>query len=147
MRSRRLGLLFACMIAFSLHGESGSDAWLRYQSLPARVSEADVQALGDSVTLPGSSEVLLAARDEFSRGFRGMLGRIPRHDSTVPATGGVVIGRLRDVAEALPSGGFEANVPGDVFLIKTVQRGSARYTVVAGSTDRGVLYGVFAPTP
>ncbi len=55
-----------------------------------------------------------------------------------------MIGRLRDVAEAVPSGGFEASVPGDGFLIKTVRRGSARYTVVAGSTDRGVLYGVFA---
>jgi alpha-glucuronidase len=68
-----------------------------------------------------------------------MLGRIPRHDSAMPATGGVVIGRLRDVGDALPSG--EASVPGDGFLIKTVRRRSARYTVVAGSTDRGVLYG------
>lgn len=72
-----------------------------------------------------------------------MLGRIPRHDSAVPAAGGVVIGRVRDVAEALPSGGVEASVTGDGFLIKTVRRGSARYTVVAGTTDRGVLCGVF----
>ncbi len=57
-----------------------------------------------------------------------MLGRVPRID----------------VAEAIPSGGVEANVPGDGFLIKTVRQGSARYTVVAGTTDRGVLYGVFA---
>ena len=149
MRGRRIGLRFAglllaWMTAFSLHAESGYDAWLRYQQLPARVAEADIQILGDSVTVLGSSEVLLAARDELSRGFRGMLGRIPRRDSTVPEDGGVVIGQLRDVVEAIPSAGFGANLAGDGFRIKTVRQGSARYTLVAGGTERGVLYGVFA---
>jgi alpha-glucuronidase len=116
------------MTAFSLHAESGSDAWLRYQSLPARVAQADVQALGDSITLLGSSEVLLAARNELSRGIRGMLGRVPQ----------------LEVAEAIPSARLDANIPGDGFRIKTVRQGSAHYTVVAGGTDRGVLYGVFA---
>ena len=44
-----------------------------------------------------------------------------------------MIGRLRDVAEAMPSGGFEASITGDGFLIKTVRQGSAHYTVVAGT--------------
>jgi len=128
MRGTRIGILFACMTAFSLHAESGHDAWLRYQALPVRVAEGDIQALGDSVTLLGSSDVLLAARDELSRGLRGMLGRVPRIE----------------IAKAIPSAGFDANISGDGFRIKTVQQGSARYTVVAGGTDRGVLYGVFA---
>jgi alpha-glucuronidase len=133
MRGGRIGLLFACMAAFSLHAESGYDAWLRYQALPARVAEVDAQALGDSVTLlggsevSGSSEVLVAARNELSRGLRGMLGRVPQIE----------------IAEATPSAGFGA-VTGDGFRIKTVRQGAAHYTVVAGGTDRGVLYGVFA---
>jgi len=134
MRSRRIGLLFACTATFVLHAESGHDAWLRYQALPARVAEADLEALGDSVTLLGgsetsiSSEVLLAARDELSRGMRGMLGRVPR----------------REVAETIPSARFTADLPADGFRIKTVRQGSTHYTVIAGATDRGVLYGVFA---
>jgi alpha-glucuronidase len=144
MRGRPIGLLLVCLTVFSLHAESGYDAWLRYQPLPASTVEADLKALGNSVTLLGSSEVLLAARNEFSRGIRAMLGRMPRFDSTVPVTGGVVIGQLRDVAEAFPSAGLDANITGDGFRIKTVRQGSARYTVVAGGTDRGVLYGVFA---
>ena len=144
MRGVRIGLLFACMAAFSLHAESGYDAWLRYPRLPSRVSGAVAQVLGDSVTLLGRSEVLLAARDEFSRGIRGMLGRNLRRESTVPKDGGVVIGLLRDVAEAIPWAQFDTNITGDGFLIKTVRQGSARYTVVAGGTERGVLYGVFA---
>ncbi len=140
MGGRPIGVLFACITAFRLHAESGYDAWLRYQALPARVAEADLQALGDSVTflvaskvlvgseVPGSSEILLAARDELSRGMRGMLGRVPR----------------REVSEANPSTRFAADLPADGFRIKTVRQGSARYTVVAGGTERGVLYGVFA---
>ncbi len=116
------------MTAFRLYAESGSDAWLRYQRLPDRLAEADIHALGDSVTLLGGSEVLLAARDEFSRGMRAMLGRVPQ----------------LVVAEAIPSAQFAEGLPTDGFRIKTVRQGSARYTVVAGGTDRGVLYGVFA---
>ena len=138
MRGRRIGLRFAglllaWMAAFSLHAESGHDAWLRYQRLPANVVEADIQALGDSVTLLGgpkvsaSSEILLAARDELSRGLRGMLGRVPR----------------LEVAEPIPSDRFGANISGDGFRIKTARQGSAHYTVVAGGTERGILYGVF----
>jgi alpha-glucuronidase len=133
IRGGRIGLLLA-ITTFSLDAESGYDAWLRYQALPARVAEADLQALGDSVTLlvgskvPGNSEVVLAARNELSRGMRGMLGRVPR----------------LEVAEAIPSGQFAPDVPADGFQIKTVRQGSAHYTVVAGATDRGVLYGVFA---
>ena len=144
MRGVRIGLLVACVTAFGLHAESGYHAWLRYPRLPERVAQADAQVLGDSVTLLGRSEILLAARDEFSRGIRGMLGRNLRQDSSVPKDGGMVIGQVREVAEAIPAAGFDANISGDGFRIKTVRQGSARYTVVAGETDRGVLYGVFA---
>ena len=130
MRGRRIGLLLACVAAFSLHAESGHDAWLRYPALPARVAEADVQALGDSVTL-----LVVSVPKSFSprapnsrEASRGMLGRVPR----------------LEVGDAITSAGFAAALPGDGFRIKTVRQGSAHYTVVAGGTERGVLYGVFA---
>jgi alpha-glucuronidase len=128
----------------SLHAESGHDAWLRYQPLPVRATEADVQALGASVTVLGGSEILLAARDEFTRGIRGMLDHIPRREAMVPSAGGVVLGKLQDVAREVPSAQLTASLPDDGFWIKSVRQGSARYTVVAGGSDRGVLYGVFA---
>jgi alpha-glucuronidase len=144
MRGGPIGLLLVCITAVSLRAESGHDAWLRYPMLPERVSEADAQVLGDSVTLLGSSEVLLAARNEFSRGIRGMLGRNLRQVSTFPDGGGVVIGQVREAAKAIPAAGLGQNITGDGFRIKTVRQGSARYTVITGATDRGVLYGVFA---
>ena len=57
-----------------------------------------------------------------------MLGRVPR----------------LEVAEPIPSDRFGASISGDGFRIKTVRQGSAHYTVVAGGTERAVLYGVFA---
>ena len=126
MRGGPIGLLLVCITAFSLHAESGYDAWLRYPRLPHRVSQTDVQVLGDSVTLLGRSEVLLAARDEFSRGIQGMVGRNLRQDSSVPTGGGVVIGRVGEVAKAIRADGFDANISGDGFQIKTVRQGSAR---------------------
>lgn len=144
MRGRGVAWLFVGITAFRLQAESGYDAWLRYQALPARVAEADVQTLGDSVTLLGNSQVLLAARDEYVRGARGMLGRIPRYESTAPASGGVVLGLLPQIEKAIPSAQLGTNLPGDGFLIQTVRNDSARYTIVTGETDHAVLYGVFA---
>ena len=135
-------LLIPMLAVVSLHAESGYDAWLRYSELPARVADADAQALGDSVTLLGRSEILLAAQDEFTRGTRGMLRRILRREATLPASGGVVIGTLADVARVLPQ--VNGPIPADGFRIRTVGQGNVRYTVVAGGSDRGALYGVFA---
>ncbi|HTW66077.1 MAG TPA: alpha-glucuronidase family glycosyl hydrolase [Bryobacteraceae bacterium] len=128
MRRRRIALLVAGITACQMHAETGHDAWLRYQRLPEPVAASDIQALGDSITLRGNSEVLPAARSELSRGLLGMLGRVPR----------------LEVAEAVPADRFAAGLPADGFRIQTVRQGSVRYTVVAGGTDRGVLYGVFA---
>src|SRR5581483_9454983 len=104
--SWRIGLLFAGL-TICLRAESGRDAWLRYEALPERIAEADFQALGNSVTVLGSSEVLLAARDEYVRGIRGMLSRTPRHQPIVPGTGGVVIGLFPEVVKALPAARFD----------------------------------------
>ena len=141
-------LLVPLFAALTLRAVSGYDAWLRYQPLPARVIPADIQTLGDSVTLLGSAGVLLAARDEYTRGIRGMLGRIPRYESAVPAEGGVIIGTQTRVAQALSSLQFSANLPvnlnEDGFWLRTIRHGSARFVVVTGGGERGVLYGVFA---
>lgn len=135
-------VLLTC--ALGLHAETGADAWLRYQPLPSEIVEADLRALGASITVLGNSEALLAARDEFTRGMRGMGGRILRHETSIPPTNGVVLGRLQDVARAMPSAQLSASLPEDGYWIKSVQQGSARYTIVAGGSERGVLYGVFA---
>jgi alpha-glucuronidase len=131
---RLLALLVA---AFSLRAESGYDGWLRYQPLPARTAEAYLQVLGDSVTVLGDSEILRAARDEYTRGVRGMLGKTPRHEPA-RARAGVVLGTTRNLALT------GLNLREDGFWITTIKQGQSRQTIVAGEGERGVLYGAFA---
>jgi alpha-glucuronidase len=140
-RATWLVLLIA---AAGLRGESGYNAWLRYEAVPAGVADGDLQALGASVTVLGESEILHSARNELIRGVRGMLGRIPRQEPALPAEGGVVLGTLAQIQRAIPWAQFASNLPGDGFWIKSVRTGTAHYTIVAGGSDRGVLYGVFA---
>src|ERR1700758_622912 len=95
--------LLGLALVTGLRAESGYDAWLRYAPLDPSVAERDVEALGSSVTLLGDSQILRSARDEFARGARGMLGRVLRYESGVPAEGGVILGRQSLVSQALPS--------------------------------------------
>jgi alpha-glucuronidase len=142
-RSKRLALLPSLLFVLGLRAESGYDAWLRYASLPDAAVKADLEAIGASVTLVGRSPVLLSARDELLRGIRGMLGRTLRQESALSPSGGVVIGTLREVARAIPAAQL-GSLPDEGFRIETVQQGAARYLVVAGGAEQGVLYGVFA---
>jgi alpha-glucuronidase len=73
-----------------------------------------------------------------------MLGRTPRAESNVPPKGGVVIGPLRYLPKAIRPEPVAARIRPEFFRIATVRKGSARYTVVTGDIDHGVLYGVFA---
>jgi alpha-glucuronidase len=137
-------LLLGLALVMGLRAESGYDAWLRYAPLDLSVAKRDVEALGPSVTFLGDSPILRSARGELTRGARGMLGRILRYEPDLPAEGGVVLGTQSRVSKALAGAQLTAALPDDGFWIKTVRQGSARYTVVAGGSDRGVLYGVFA---
>ena len=110
------GLLFS----LSVWGESGYDAWLRYQPIQYR------DPLPAFVVAEGDSPVIVSARDELIRGIRGMLGRTPRIESRAPAEGAIIL-RTTNFSS---SDGFELKAEG----------GSI---VVSGATDRGVLYGVF----
>jgi len=140
-RTLLLPALLLC--AFGLRAESGYEAWLRYEPLPDAVAQTYLQTTGASVTLLGTSPVLLSARAEFLRGVRGMLGRTLRQESALPPLGGVIIGSLRDIDVAMPESQL-GSLPDEGFRIKTVQKGAARYLVVAGGAERGALYGVFA---
>jgi alpha-glucuronidase len=113
-------LSFALLLAAHLRGESGYDAWLRYQPVN------NPPALPASVVVRGDSLVSRSARDELIRGLRDMLGRTLRIENTVPADGAIVL-------EVAPGGS-------DAFHLE--KRGPSVF--ITGSSERGVLYGVFS---
>ena len=57
-------ILSGFLFALSVRGESGYDAWLRYQAVEYR------DALPAFVVAEGDSPVIMSARDELIRGIR-----------------------------------------------------------------------------
>lgn len=126
------------LAAALLHAETGYDAWLRYAPVERLEAPAVVSVLGDSL-------LEASARAETIRGFRGMTGRIARAGHGIPRESAIVLGTLREIRQAAPEWKLDDSAIGaEGFWLKTVAAGAARYTVVAGADDRGVLYGAFA---
>jgi alpha-glucuronidase len=146
----------------------GSDLWLRYvpvsdprllQRYRESVTAIVVENAGrdkvhrhtpDLGMAPGSTETLvestlLAARTELARGLGGLLDRdVPVRDDAVD--GAVVVGTRASstIVRRHISARDLASVGDDGYLIRSVGKGKHRFTVVAGRTDLGALYGTFA---
>ncbi|MEU4473594.1 alpha-glucuronidase family glycosyl hydrolase [Micromonospora sp. NPDC023888] len=151
---------------------SGSDLWLRY--LPVSdpkllrdyrrtitgivVENADATKVHrhtpDLAMAPGSGEKLAettlgAARDELVRGLGGLLDR-PTPVTEVSGDripdGAVVVGTPASspLVRRLVSTRDLAAVGDEGYLVRSLSRGKDRFTVIAGNTDLGALYGTYA---
>src|SRR5262245_55928426 len=116
--------------ALSVRAESGYDAWLRY----APVEGVSTPAV---VTVLSPSPVVFSARDELIRGIRGMTGRVLRTASGMPTENSFVLTTLADVPPALRG---NVTLKPDGYALRSY----AGHVVVAGASERGVLYGTFA---
>jgi alpha-glucuronidase len=124
--------------------DDGYRLWLRYDPLPAQLSETYRRQL-TSVTVPGDSATLLAAREELVMGLSGLLSqRIPviqsiERDGVIlcgtPRTSSFIanLGWRRDLAAVGPEG----------YIIRVLAANSYRVTVIAANSDIGALYGAF----
>lgn len=103
---------------------------------------------------PGSAERLMAstleaAREELVRGLGGLLDRpvpvVHRPGQDLP-DGAVVVGTRESspaVSRFVPAEDLE-RVGRDGFVLRSVAEGQRAFTVIAGNTDVGALYGTFA---
>ncbi|HEU5158805.1 MAG TPA: alpha-glucuronidase family glycosyl hydrolase [Streptosporangiaceae bacterium] len=162
----------AAAVAARDDGYDGSDLWLRYAPITApgllrRYRESITTVIVENADrdkvhrhtpnlsmAPGSTEKLVAttleaARDELVRGLGGLLGRAvpvrPSVGGTVP-DGALIVG-TRDSSPAVRrfvSAGDLASLGADGYLIRSLSRGAHRFTVIAGNTEVGALYGTFA---
>jgi len=136
-------LLFCGFAATSARAETGADAWLRY----ARLEELAAGMYSDlpmTVVVLGDSPVLNSAKTELLRGVRGMLGRSLREVRSLPQERAIVIGTLSALRGGDPSFLAGAELKDDGFLLSTEKFRGVDCLIVAATTDRGVLYGVFA---
>ncbi len=137
-------LLLAAGLWTPLHAETGRDAWLRYSRLDDVTLRRTRAEIPPVLTIFEEQAPLLRARDEIVRGLRGMLGADVQVSTTLPADGALVIGTLAALRRSAPALAPAGELALDGFWLRSVSVGRARYLVIAGQTDRAVLYGAFA---
>ncbi len=139
MRMRHI-LLFA-LAAAALHAETGYDGWLRYAPVDQAAYEASMPAVAARL---GGAVLERSAQAELIRGMRGMLGRTLREEAGLPHENAIILATAEEIRKTAPQWGIAAGLAPEGYLLKTVENGGLRFTVVAGGSDRGVLYGTFA---
>jgi alpha-glucuronidase len=131
-----LRVLFALLLATTLHAETGRDAWLRYQPLQT------APPLPAVLTTIGESDIVRTARDEMLRGIRGMTGRTLRIEPAFPRESAIILGTLAELRSRFPQ--LTSTLTDDGFWLTTQRANGIDFTIVTANTDRGVLYGAFA---
>jgi len=135
-----LVLFFAGMAA----AESGADAWLRYAPLDRRAAKEYAQFPSRVVALD-DSVVVRSAQQELITGLSRMLGKDFRAASYQDEKeNAIVLGTLAEVRQRWRDLRPPRILAGDGYWLRAISRGKYQAFVVAGATDRGVLYGAFA---
>ncbi len=139
----RLTVLFAALLScVCAHAEDGYELWLRYRPLDAATIDTYRTRL-TSVVGEANSPTLRAARDELQRGLSGLFDRPVAVADTGPAEGSVVFGTPATSA-IVASLGKELSATGrEGYVLRSLNQGGRRITVIGANSDIGVLYGAF----
>ena len=138
-----VGVLFAAVCASPLSAESTHGAWLRYAPIEGRAQE-NYASLPAAIVRLGDSSVLTTAQAEMIRGVRGMLGKTLRAEKDLPREKAIVLGTLASIQAVVPGFGARSPLGEEGFWLTTENLRGFPCFIVTATTDRGVLYGVFA---
>ena len=133
-----LGFLFLAGLEIGMtRAETGREGWLRYERLRTTPD------LPQQVVCLGDSELLRSAQLEMIRGLQAMRGQAPAAADNLTHESALVLGTVAAVKSALPGFRPVSQVSEEGFALATLRKNGHQYVVIAGGTDRGVLYGVF----
>ena len=145
MRNLRLALLLAFVLTpAGVSAETGQAAWLRYARLDAAAAQRLQREMPRSIVTFESAAPIQKAREELVAGLHGMASIDLSGAEQLPADGAIVAGTLTRIRQAAPDLLPEAALQPDGFWLKTATAKGVRYLVIAGESDRAVLYGTFA---
>lgn len=130
-------------LASCARAESGAEAWLRYAPLDKTAAQkySDLPA---SVVVLGDYPVLDSAKAELIEGIRGMLGRTLRERKNLTQETAIILGTLSALRADSPGLLEHAEFHEDGFLLAAEKFHGIDCLIVTATSDRGVLYGVFA---
>lgn len=126
----------------ALQADTGQDAWLRYAPIPTG-ARARYEGFPAALIVLGDSSVLKTARDEMGRGVLGMIGRTLRHDANVREKT-IILGTVAAIRQIVPGFELPSPIEGDGFVLASRPVRGFDCLIIASTTERGVLYGVFA---
>jgi alpha-glucuronidase len=137
--------LLALLLPPGVEAEDGYELWLRYRPVSDTARLASYRAAITEVVFAPASSTMEAARDELRRGLRGLLDRDVPLSRQVTRDGALVVG-VPETSPVVDSPEVQAEllkVGDDGFAIRSLSVDGRRATVIASTSDVGVLYGVF----
>src|SRR3954469_6518968 len=147
LRTLRLTVVVAMATSIAsirVSAETGAAAWLRYAPLEAALVQRTEREIPRVIVTLESAAPIQKARDELVAGLHGLLGRDLESVAQLPPDGAVVAGTLARLRQAAPGLLPPGTIQSDGFWLKTSTLNGARFVVIAGESDRAVLYGTFA---
>jgi alpha-glucuronidase len=118
--------------------ETGAEAWLRYSQV-----KDSAPSLPSRVAVVGKSAIVRTAGSELVRALEGKPGK-PVPTGGIPSADAFVLGTWRDIHPLFPELSRSRIPSRDGFWLKTMRHKGARYWLIIGASDRGVLYGMFS---
>jgi alpha-glucuronidase len=138
---RAIPLLSALLAVFSANADTGREAWLRFRIEPQvkqKYANAPV-----NIVLVGDTEVLAASRKTLVAGLASLLAR-SLHTEEGPSARSIVLGKASDLESKFPNLSVATAISEEGYTLSWSRIGKNECIVIAGGSDRGVLYGVFA---
>lgn len=127
----------------NLKAEDGSALWMRYQPLSDNL-KSEYKKVFKSLIASETGEVFQAAVNELDMAFEGLTGaELPKEKNL--KNGSLIIGTANNrlVRQIVPKADLE-NCGAEGYVIRSGESRGSRYTVIAGKTEAGLLYGTFA---
>jgi alpha-glucuronidase len=142
LRIAIIGFLLLGCCPLRAHAQAGGDAWLQYASLDSS-ARAKYESLPSNLVVLGDSALLRSAQEEMMRGVEGMTGKKLRPERKVNK-GAILLGTLVALHAVAPGLTPPNPLASGGFWLVTAQVQGVDCLIVTSSTERGVLYGVFA---
>ncbi len=129
-----------------VEGESGYRLWLRYEPVKNPVLLNQYRSLCRYISAEGVTQTIAVARMELETGLVGLLGKEDRSRETGTTAGSIILGTAASslTVRSLHLGPRLRKLGKEGYLLVSTKIEGQPCTVIAGSTDQGVLYGVFA---
>lgn len=120
--------------------ENGYECWLRYKKIEDQSVLSSYKSFCRNVTILNTSNVIHSAQSELTNGISSMCAIIPTFTDEFIETNGLILGTNRSdkIVDMVGEKSFEM-LNDDGYVIKTIKS----KIVIAGKSDRGILYGTF----